>query len=1783
MSEPWEDFAGGSTATADPAEPGPWEDYDNGPWKEFRDVKRAALQKEMAAVRAEPKPSVYFGTPKGALQSIGQGLSTGVGAISRGLGHLGAITPPLGVDAPIPGESQGADIMNAEYHKKMLNPLALKQDIQSQPLTQAGAGLEQLGQKIAPPPQEAESVMNQALGGAAGLAPVMNPAAPIIIGLQSLGRDIEADFQGYKGQGLSDEEAAAKAIHKAEAAGMSQAAIWTVLPGPLRKLGEKYLIEKVGLDGAKRFLAGRVATGAEGAVLGGSSKAAENLATGEPVMEGVPQSALSLATLNAAMPRGVAKPPWEDFAPTGQPPAEPRPPVPEPPKPATPPEPTPEVTRDLIAELKASLEKRQIVKPAEQAPEIIEGKDLATPQGALPPAGKLKELLLEGVPRGDAELLLAGKRTVKEIVEGSMSKYITPAWNADIEQSRGGHGEAFEAGYNDAIARLDYILKHGQIDQGFEKPSWRIRPLRLESPQPPSNPTEPAPPAQETPIIPNRGTQTELAGRGEEAQTEPPKKKPSPFWIRPRSDGVPDILDDIQELGGLRKPSSTDTGGEYDGFKEAMTGTARLLAKKNATHTPDTLLEELHGMGRHTGIETADQLYDAIKAAVRGRQDLAATGGGHEEQQRRFWDAISAPKSTAGLEKINVQDLHVGDTFRVRGPGISHEELTVTHLDPDTGDIQVKDGPKLGRQDIPDGTEIWVQKGGRPVESPRETIAQTAPAPELGSKTELAEPSALVTESPKPANAPRLRSGEKGTGDLLQAEDAPFNLAGEKASDGDRIAREKAQAEKRAAEAKAIEAEQQPQFLTETPEEFLKRHGKEVPAPKAKAEEPAPPAEFQEDLEHQKSAEEPQPDTAETWLDKAIEATDPSKGGQLMEGVTGAPVWITKTALHGALKVIRAALKRGRQLADAITQGVEWLRHHHEREGFNEQEARQFLHDQYMGSLEKPAKNRASQAVMDLPDRGRQLFRWAQDGRRKLLARFKASPNRDFVAYSKDAADNLSVVFGKQAANGILHSLNRHFGEFEIDKRDQLREYALTFAVEAGGGLEGGDPKAKLEQFRQTILDSDARGSMWGRRALAAIRFAEENFDRLKPVAAEYQKFSDAENATENAHGHVTLHRSGGYVFHTQDVLENWVFPDTQGGSGGAPSPFRHIRDYATYADSIAAGLPPVNLSAINLLQHRITLGQRMINYGLWVDALRHVVDPTTELPLVTEPEVRKKADGTDDVTAPTGFVLTNFGGRQVAIHRGYSGLFGDLTDPSWMRKSALRETLMKVAGTTKHVVLLGDTFHLGRLAMWNAVSRMGVPRYKYGQILLDSTPSDIRLMVDREEIPRKWGDALEAQRAKLGLMLKAGLNVGNVGDNLYTDWVQKLPVAGTFNKWLFEKYQRGAMTEVGLLEFDRLKKTHPEASDEAIARMAARDINTRFGNLNSQSWIKSKTGQDLARLFILAPQWNESLIRSELGAVKQAAMSANDAAHGRLRMGMLAKGIGTAMLGTFIANQLINYATRGKPTWENEEEDPGAKISAWIPDYIGGGPGFFLNPMAVPAEITHLLMKATEKTGDFTKAARQFFSGRLNTISRPAWIFATREDTLGRKLRTGGEVLGAMGKAALPSPISGSAWYRAGKQGVTGEHEEAFPGQFEKQALQTFGIKTDNAPSAEQRINGLVKTWKHSQPNYRPEPEFNGSDYYELRKALTLGNMRDSLAALEDLRDKKTDTAIQKYFREFVRHPFTGSHAKEAQFLETLNPEQKRVYDKARAEREGLRDYFDAIEERSRGIRQKP
>jgi hypothetical protein len=192
--------------------------------------------------------------------------------------------------------------------------------------------------------------------------------------------------------------------------------------------------------------------------------------------------------------------------------------------------------------------------------------------------------------------------------------------------------------------------------------------------------------------------------------------------------------------------------------------------------------------------------------------------------------------------------------------------------------------------------------------------------------------------------------------------------------------------------------------------------------------------------------------------------------------------------------------------------------------------------------------------------------------------------------------------------------------------------------------------------------------------------------------------------------------------------------------------------------------------------------------------------------------------------------------------------------------------------------------------------------------------------------------------------------------------------------------------------------------------------------------------------------------------------------------------------------------------------------------------------------------------------------ASRLGPVGRVPYTFITREDALGAKLRTGGEVVWQAASSLAPLPISGGTIARAGKQMITGEPEEKYLGQFQRQTFQTFGIKLDSAPTPDQRLKGLAKKFNREN-GIVPSAEFYHGDYYDLDRAALVGNQREMRKALELVLQKKDKTDIRQHYERWVKAPFTGSKDREADFKKTLDAEQLATYEKARKKRKDLKE----------------
>lgn len=205
--------------------------------------------------------------------------------------------------------------------------------------------------------------------------------------------------------------------------------------------------------------------------------------------------------------------------------------------------------------------------------------------------------------------------------------------------------------------------------------------------------------------------------------------------------GETDLLNAIQDLGGIKHPKNVTqkVGGEYDGFKDAMSnGLPRMLVRRDGGgSTPDQILGELADNGYK--FNTPDELFSAISKATDERKVMRKAVGVQSYisrfEQAFLGNAQQKPWLKAG-QPISIDELHAGEEFEVNG-----EKFTVQGID-ENGYVTVKDG--ITRKIAP-GTNVYPDKG---------TLKKVS--------------------RDIPDFAPPSDSGE-----LFPTEETPFNLAGE--------------------------------------------------------------------------------------------------------------------------------------------------------------------------------------------------------------------------------------------------------------------------------------------------------------------------------------------------------------------------------------------------------------------------------------------------------------------------------------------------------------------------------------------------------------------------------------------------------------------------------------------------------------------------------------------------------------------------------------------------------------------------------------------------------------------------------------------------------------------------------------------------------------------------------------------------------------------------------------------------------------------------------------------
>jgi hypothetical protein len=812
----------------------------------------------------------------------------------------------------------------------------------------------------------------------------------------------------------------------------------------------------------------------------------------------------------------------------------------------------------------------------------------------------------------------------------------------------------------------------------------------------------------------------------------------------------------------------------------------------------------------------------------------------------------------------------------------------------------------------------------------------------------------------------------------------------------------------------------------------------------------------------------------------------------------------------------------------------------------------------------------------------------------------------EYLSAWYNAARNNAVLFSRQVGNNIRGALREAMsrdttapgftsmvkdvvkgaGRFVgVETKARLAnaqdERALSFVVEAQGDV------AKLDEMRQKIKAALATpndfGARWGRmasKALDAIDHATDNFARLSIAADAYHKATDNQVKLENTNGVATNYRKG-YVPHLQEMMSDAEDAVLFGSDAGSTSGtgFKKMRYYDTFADSIAAGVIPKTLNAVDALENRVKRGSNVINLQKWAEAGKTLIDPSSKLPVIGNVVIDEHpTTGEKQTSPPPGYVLKLMGNRQIAVNSQYAGLFNALTEPSRIRDNPIGAMALSTTGTVKHGLLLFDTFHLGRLAYYMAPLR-GKTTFSRGLLSLDYSDAELQNMERRGDLPSNvTSQDLIARKGQLQRLVDAGYNLGGIQEAVNAGFTRKIPFFGDFNKFVFEQYQRGGMVETGLHELERQTAAFPELSPEEVARKVSKELNTRFGNLQKEGWLKSDTAADIAQLVLLAPYWNEGLLKSEYGSVKQLAKAGKDLTLGykdendqrvrTLRAGALLKGSAVTMLGTFVMNQIINYGTRQQPTWQNKEEGIDSKISAWIPDKIGGGPGFFLSPFALPMEITHQVIDAEDQGKTTLQAMAQVAKYKFSPVVHAGLALGTQTDRFGRPLRDATDVMKEMATDLTPLPIAATSAYAAVKGMAEGKVTEPFKGAIEKQSFAVAGIKLVGAPSDAARIGRLATKYMKAH-NAARDPRYDVSDYQNLKQAIETNDPKRAQKEYTVLAKTKTAKVIDDHFRKQVSHPFTGDKKMEAKFRDSLTKEQDQTYEKALDAREKLRDTY--------------
>ncbi|MGA7817827.1 hypothetical protein, partial [Caballeronia sp.] len=450
-----------------------------------------------------------------------------------------------------------------------------------------------------------------------------------------------------------------------------------------------------------------------------------------------------------------------------------------------------------------------------------------------------------------------------------------------------------------------------------------------------------------------------------------------------------------------------------------------------------------------------------------------------------------------------------------------------------------------------------------------------------------------------------------------------------------------------------------------------------------------------------------------------------------------------------------------------------------------------------------------------------------------------------------------------------------------------------------------------------------------------------------------------------------------------------------------------------------------------------------------------------------------------------------------------------------------------------------------------------------------------------REKI--KYGNARITRQQLVVKFIKAGANLGKIQDALYKDLITDLtpaagpvrrglhrvldPSFGAYNRFLFDKLTRGLMTESNVREFERQHAANPNANPDALVKDISRDVNNYFGNIGKQGWVKSATMKDLQRMFILAPDWVEGLIKKEGVAYSRLSGASKLAGkrQGLSALGTTGRGIGRGLTFMFGLTQAINLITRQQPTWKNEED--GHKFDAFIPGIGKNNEGFWFSPFSMFNEISHDTWRYALSDKTTLQAIDQVAGNKESPLTRAVIIALVGATSSGQRFTSSASQLNESAKQLAPLPLTfGKIGQFAGHAIAPGVVPPVPNQQLIRQGISSLGFKVEPKLNAAQEVSQVADKFSRANgfkkdTGWQQVPTDEPS-YSKLRSALRTGDEAEAKRVYNALQKSHTDRQIFKAMKLAKNRPFTGSKAGESAFIRSLDDRQ-------------LKDYFAALQQR--------